>query len=228
MDLFKKSLTKKNNHQSYNFGGYEFKLNSLQKKSNKCFFSGYASVFHIIDNQNDIILPGAFQKSISETKKIILLWQHNHSEPIGKVTSLKEDQNGLQIEGELILEISKAGDVYHMLKHGILDSFSIGYTPLKFSYKNNQNDHSEIRLIKELKLWEISLVTFPANSFAKINNINYQSDNFKNDFDSHDEFNYDELCKYVFENESDSFSGQKQEDILASKRIKEMIEKFHS
>lgn len=217
----------KKNYQAYDFGGYEFKLNSLQKKSNKCFFSGYASIFNVVDNQNDIILPGAFKKSISEAKKIILLWQHDHGQPIGKITNLVEDQNGLQIQGELILEISKANDVYQMLKHGVLDSFSIGYTPLKFSYKNYyDHEQSEVRIIKELKLWEISLVTFPANAFAKIGNITHPNNDYGIDLDSG--FDCDDLYKYVFEDEEETNCQTKNDKQQTLKRIKDMIEKFHS
>jgi HK97 family phage prohead protease len=229
INILKELIVKKNIYQNYDFGGYEFKLNSIQKKLNKCFFSGYASIFNVVDRQNDIILPGAFKKTILETKKIILLWQHDHSQPIGKITNLNEDENGLQISGELILDISKANDIYHMLKHGILESFSIGYTPIKFSYKSDNNLESEVRVIKELKLWEISLVTFPANNFAKIGNLRHPES-----FDSDESYDYEQLYNYVFnetcaqENEKQKFKKIESEEMKNLQQIKEMIKKLNS
>jgi len=185
-----------NKYQNYEFGSYEFKLNSIHRKLNKCFFSGYASIFNIIDSQNDLILKGAFSESILQKKqKLILLWQHDHNQPIGKITKLKEDKNGLHISGELVLDISKAFDVYHMLKNDILDSFSIGYTPIKFSYKKT-SDLNDIRIIEKLKLWEISLVTFPANNFAKLENISNIENPLKD---------YKEIDEYVFDKNHEQY-----------------------
>ena len=146
---------------------YEFKLSNLEKKSNKCNFSGYATLFDIVDCYNDIISPEAFD---SVKGKYVLLWQHNHSEPIGKITSITKDDKGLYVTGELCLGIQKASDVYHMLKEDIIDSMSIGYTANDYEYIKH-SDGRMIRMIRSIKLWEISLVTFPAYEGAKITNI---------------------------------------------------------
>lgn len=218
-------IIKKNTSNSYNLGSYEFKLNSLEKKSNKCFFSGYASIFDMIDYQNDIIAPGAFSNTIKNCNKIILLWQHDHNQPIGKINNLKEDEKGLFVYGELVLDILKALDVYHMLKNDILDSFSIGYTPTKFSYKSNKKYDNKVRLINELKLWEISLVTFPANNFAKINNIAYDSI-FENEYDK----NYSNIDNIFFDNNpktSLDLSKNIETDRYLIKKIRSMINKFN-
>jgi hypothetical protein len=151
---------------------YEFKLDKLEhldKKSNKCSFSGYASLFNVLDFHNDVILPGTF-KDVGIKEKCILLWQHDSSRPIGKITNIQEDNKGLHVKGQLCLGIRLANDVYHMLKDDILNSLSIGYTPIDYEYNIHQNG-SKIRFIKSAKLWEVSLVTFPANEGAKITNI---------------------------------------------------------
>jgi HK97 family phage prohead protease len=151
---------------------YEFKLDKLEhldKKSNKCSFSGYASLFNVLDHHNDVILQGTFQ-DVGLKEKCILLWQHDSSKPIGKITNIKEDTKGLYVKGELCLGIRLANDVYHMLKDDILNSLSIGYTPIDYEYGIHDNG-SKVRFIKSAKLWEVSLVTFPANEGAKITNI---------------------------------------------------------
>ncbi|KJV69369.1 HK97 family phage prohead protease [Candidatus Neoehrlichia procyonis] len=135
-------------------------------------FSGYASVFNTIDCQNDIIKPGAFSDTIKTGKKIMFLWQHNKNEPIGKIISMIEDTFGLYITVKLILEIKKAKEAYLMIKKGIINSLSIGYQVVNYYIDKN----SDLRIIKKIDLWEISLVTFPSNIHAQITNIKNTSE----------------------------------------------------
>lgn len=164
---------------------YEFKLSNIERKSNKCYFSGYATLFNIVDSYNDIISPNAFDHIKG---KYVLLWQHNHSEPIGKITSMEKDEKGLYVSGELCLGIQKANDVYHMLKEDIIDSMSIGYTAEDYKYIKH-DDGKLVRFIQTIKLWEISLVTFPAYEGAKVTNIKKQqySDGDSNNIYEEDE-----------------------------------------
>ncbi len=128
-------------------------------------FAGYASVFDVVDNQQDIILPGAFAKSLQERKDDIkLLWQHQIDEPIGILEKIFEDEKGLYVEGRLLLNIRRAREAYDLIKAGALEGMSIGYKPIDYDYDSN----SGVRLIKEVLLFEVSLVTFPANSAASI------------------------------------------------------------
>lgn len=211
----------KGEYEQCSFSGYEFKLNSLKKKANKCYFAGYASVFSHVDRQNDVILPGAFAASIKKKKQYILLWQHNHSEPIGKITHIHEDAHGLYIKGELILEIRKAMDVYYMLKNDILNSFSIGYNVIDWSFDHSPESHEEVRIIKNLQLWEISLVTFPANTYARLTNfdgVNHiDSINLKPE-DQHIN-NVEELHKYVFDQDESAI-----DNILTQEQIASQLE----
>jgi len=132
------------------------------------YFEGYASIFNELDYDGDIILPGAFRESLLLNKSIKLLWQHNPEEPIGSFIDVFENTNGLYVKAELILAVSKGKEAYALMKAGALDSMSIGYRVDDFFYAKG------FRYIKKLSLWEISLVTFPANERAKITDCKYR------------------------------------------------------
>ncbi|MFV9838432.1 MAG: HK97 family phage prohead protease [Aaplasma endosymbiont of Hyalomma asiaticum] len=134
--------------------------------SGKGIFSGYASVFNRVDTQKDIIAPGAFSDSLKR-RKVALLWQHNSKDPIGKILRLTEDSFGLFVTAQLNLELLKAREVYSLLKKGIINSLSIGYRVVT----SRRDKRSGIRIITKIDLWEISLVTFPANDKAKVSNV---------------------------------------------------------
>jgi HK97 family phage prohead protease len=142
-----------------------FELKALE---NTGFFKGYASVFNVEDGQRDVIKKGAFSENLKawQAKGDLpkLLWQHSASAPIGVLTMLKEDNYGLYVEGQLLLDVTQAREVYALMKAGALDSMSIGYQV--------EQAHSEgspkKRIITKIALWEVSIVTFPANEKAKI------------------------------------------------------------
>lgn len=128
-------------------------------------FAGYASVFNLVDSQRDMILPGAFTETVrGRTPQIKLLWQHDQREPIGIIEELREDENGLFIRGRLMLEIARAREAYSLLKEGAISGLSIGYTPKQY----RTDPDSGIRILSALDLWEVSLVTFPANHAAQV------------------------------------------------------------
>lgn len=133
----------------------------LKKNHETGVFSGYASVFAINDKHNDIVLPGAFADT--DLTKVKILWQHEHQHPIGKILAIQEDSYGLWVEIKLLLDITKAKDVYAMLKENIIQHMSIGYIPIK--YKTNAKKQ---RILEKVELLEISLVTFPANEMASV------------------------------------------------------------
>lgn len=130
-------------------------------------FSGYASVYNVQDNHNDIIISGAFCNSLKKQKygrDIKLLWQHNVDEPIGVFTKMVEDDIGLYVEGRLLLNIEKAKEVYSLIEAGAVDGLSIGFTIKDFEI----NEDTGTRIIFEADLWEVSIVTFPANEEARV------------------------------------------------------------
>ena len=141
---------------------------SVKEISDEGKFEGYASVFNVVDDYDDVVLRGAFEKTI-EKKWPKLLWQHNSAEPVGAFADIKEDDTGLFVTGQLFLGIQKAREAYELLKGGAISGLSIGYIPVKWEYEERDNDI--ILLLKEIDLWEISLVTFPANPLANVNNV---------------------------------------------------------
>ena len=136
---------------------------------NSGVFSGYASVFNVEDSDSDVILPGAFKNSIQAWQqdkiKPKMLWQHNTAEPIGIWTKIVEDERGLYVEGKLLMEVGKGKEAYHLIQNGIVTDLSIGFR-IK---KHRVCTKTRKRYIEEVDLIEISLVTFGANSAAKIN-----------------------------------------------------------
>ena len=153
---------------------YELNLKSLNESG---FFAGYASVFNIEDNHKDIILAGAFKKSLNKKNsfsKIKLLWQHKADEPIGVFNKISEDKHGLYVEGNLLLSIQRAREAFSLMKSGALEGLSIG-----FIVKDSYNDKNGTRIISEAELWEISLVTFPANNSAKVTVLKSENNNFE-------------------------------------------------
>ncbi len=130
-------------------------------------FSGYASVFEIVDAENDIIAKGAFARTLAEQgegRDIRFLWQHDAHEPIGRFERVEEDEYGLYVEGKLLLEVRRAAEAQALVKAGALSGLSIGYRPVRYTI----DAKTGIRTITELKLYEISLVTFPANQQARV------------------------------------------------------------
>ena len=134
-------------------------------------FEGYASVFNNKDLGNDVIRQGAFTKTITGRKasSIKLLYQHKTDEPIGVIDSLEEDKRGLKIKGRLAMGTQKGREVFELMKMGALDSMSIGYRLQPDGYK--YDDKNKRRVIKEVDLMEVSMVTFPMNPKAKITKV---------------------------------------------------------
>ncbi len=131
-------------------------------------FCGYGAVFDNVDDYGDVILPGAFTKTIS-AKTPVMLWQHSSSEPIGVYEAMKEDNIGLWLEGRLLLDIPKAKEAHILLKNRAIRGLSIGYVPVAWEWE--KRDDNYIRKLKEIDLWEVSLVTFPANPKALVDDV---------------------------------------------------------
>lgn len=129
-------------------------------------FSGMASVYGIIDSDNDIIQAGAFSESIAR-RKVKMLWQHDRDEPIGIFTKIEERGNILYVEGELAMGVEQADAAYILLKQGAVDGLSVGFVTKEYDYDVDSN----VRTITKAELYEVSIVTFPANEAAKITNV---------------------------------------------------------
>lgn len=140
-------------------------------------FEGYASTFGGIDAYDDTIEPGAFTETIAQ-KTPALLWQHDSGYVIGVIDALREDGYGLYMKAHLLVEdISKAKEAHILLKAKALSGLSIGYVPVEYWYeKNDKARWGEVRHLKKIDLWEISIVTFPADSGAGVTGVKSFSD----------------------------------------------------
>lgn len=148
---------------------FPFKVKAVEDTGR---FTGYASVFGVLDAYREIVAPGAFANSIKEIaatgRPLPCLWQHLSSAPIGGYDKLEEDSKGLYVEGFLLTdEIEKARETHALMKRGIVSGLSIGYYVIDDSY----NDKEFIRTLKQLELVEVSVVTFPANPDARVDTI---------------------------------------------------------
>lgn len=136
-------------------------------------FEGYGSVFNVIDSYRDVVLPGAFEKTIKEHNEAgtmpALLWQHRSDEPIGVYTSMEEDDHGLKLAGQLILDTQRGKEAHALLKAGAVRGLSIGFTVYKDGQK--YNDEHGVWELSDINLWETSVVTFPANAEANVTDV---------------------------------------------------------
>lgn len=127
-------------------------------------FTGYASVYGVVDDQNDVVEAGAFTKTMRERPEVPILWRHNQDEIIGKGT-LVDSESGLLVNGQLELGLQAAKDAYTRLKGGLVKGLSIGYKAIAPAVRQGK------RMLGEIKLYEVSLVPFPSNDLALVMSV---------------------------------------------------------
>lgn len=136
-------------------------------------FSGYASVFGGVDSYGDTIIKGAYNYSLTNNGKPKMFFGHeSYALPIGKWLVAKEDDHGLYVEGELTPGLTMASDVHAAMKHGTLDGLSVGILLKKNDFEVTADGNRIIRRIT--KLVEVSPVTFPADTAARITAVKGQ------------------------------------------------------
>lgn len=133
---------------------------------------GYASLYNVEDSDADVVAPGAFDASLkqwnSTGRSPPLLWQHDTAQPIGLWQLIRSDSTGLFVRGQLFVnEIAKAAEAYALLKRGALSGLSIGYRPEVVRRDGKRG----VRILDRIKLYEISLVTFPALDAARVSAV---------------------------------------------------------
>lgn len=128
-------------------------------------FSGYASVFGGVDSYGDMIIPGAYKSTLENRDRPIQLRWNHYGDVIGKFTEIYEDEKGLFVSGELTKGHSVAENVAASLRHGAISGLSIGY-----SVKDYEID-GVIRKLKDIELYEISVVETPADNNAHISSV---------------------------------------------------------
>jgi HK97 family phage prohead protease len=145
-----------------------FKSSSLVSTGS---FTGFASTFNgPVDSYGDVIAPGAFTKSLAEhgEKGTVpaMLWAHDQDEPIGRWTDIKQSAAGLEVSGKLTLETKRGAEAYALMKDGAL-SMSIGFSVKSGGFERLGDGY----LLKQINLYEVSLVAMPANHAAKITSV---------------------------------------------------------
>jgi HK97 family phage prohead protease len=129
-------------------------------------FAGYASVFDRLDESGDIVLPGAFRKSLRKRGRgrVRMLFQHDPKEPVGVWETIAEDGFGLWVEGRLTPGVPRADALRRLIERRAVDGLSIGFRTVK-AVREAGTGH---RKLSEIDLWEISIVTFPMMDAARI------------------------------------------------------------
>jgi HK97 family phage prohead protease len=129
-------------------------------------FTGYASIWDVVDSYGDSVAKGAFRKTLRDNESFPMLWSHNTDTPIGIITG-KEDKTGLAVEGKLNLEVQRAVEIRSLMKQKAIKGLSIGYQTLK----EDADREAGTRILKEIKLWEISPCVFQACPNALIEDV---------------------------------------------------------
>ena len=127
---------------------------------------GYASLFGEVDAARDMMMPGAFSRTLKSRglRRIPMLFQHDPSEPVGVWLELVEDFRGLRARGKLILDVARARELLALLRAGAIDGLSIGFRTVR----GRIDPATRVRRILDLDLWEISIVTFPLLAGARV------------------------------------------------------------
>lgn len=129
--------------------------------------AGYASLFGVKDQGGDVVEKGAYGGSLARLarsgERVKMLWQHDPAQPIGVWDEVKEDGHGLWVKGRILTEVEKGREAAALLAAGAIDGLSIGYRTVKA-----ERDGKGRRLLQELELWEVSLVTFPMLAQARV------------------------------------------------------------
>jgi HK97 family phage prohead protease len=142
------------------------RLTDLQV-SDGTVIQGYASLFGVEDRGGDVVVAGAYARSLkgleAAGRGVKMLWQHDPSEPIGVWDEVREDARGLWVRGRLLDEVARAREAAALIAAKAVDGLSIGYRTVVA-----EKDGKGRRLLKELELWEVSLVTFPMLPGARV------------------------------------------------------------
>jgi len=150
--------------------GLEHKFSRIQtvaQVEDSMAIEGYASFFGKPDQGRDVVAAGAYAKSLKALgdagRRVKMLWQHDPAQPIGVWDEVREDDKGLYVQGRLLSDVPRAAEAASLLQAGAMDGLSIGYRTIK-SHKDGQGQ----RILDELELWEVSLVTFPMLPEARV------------------------------------------------------------
>lgn len=149
------------------FCRFDAALSVTEAESGGAVIEGYASLFGARDQGGDVVEAGAYAASLKrlagEGRRVKMLWQHDPAQPIGIWDEVREDGRGLYVKGRLLDAVERAREAAALIAAGAIDGLSIGYRTLRA-----QKSDTGLRLLKELELWEVSLVTFPMLPSARV------------------------------------------------------------
>lgn len=130
---------------------------------------GYASLFGEVDQARDMVMPGAFTRTLQSRglRRIPMLFQHDPSEPIGIWLEFREDWRGLWARGRLIPEVARGRELLALVREGAIDGLSIGYRTVR----GRIDPKTRIRKLYQVDLWEVSIVTFPLLTGARVHAV---------------------------------------------------------
>jgi len=136
-------------------------------------FYGYASIFRYPDRVGDIVMPGAFKRSLvtKGSGGIRMLFQHDPKEPLGLWNRISEDGTGLFVEGRLLAGIARPDALRRLVGAGAVDGLSIGFR----TERATRDTPNGLRRLWQIDLWEISIVTFPMMEGARIRSVANQT-----------------------------------------------------
>ncbi|OIP87816.1 MAG: peptidase U35 [Rhodobacterales bacterium CG2_30_65_12] len=142
-------------------------LGETQSVADGLKIEGYASYFGELDRGGDIVAKGAYAKSLAALAarggQVKMLWQHDPAQPIGVWDAVREDARGLRVSGRILADVARGREAAALIAAGAIDGLSIGYRTLRAT-----KDDKGRRLLNELELWEVSLVTFPMLPSARV------------------------------------------------------------
>lgn len=157
-------------HRNAGIGALETKFCSFEGAAalkEGAEIAGYASLFGAADQGGDVVQKGAYGVSLERLTRagsgVKMLWQHDPTRPIGVWDEVREDGRGLFVKGRLLLEVQAAREAHALLQARAIDGLSIGYRTIR-----SEKAADGRRLLHEIELWEVSLVTFPMLPQARV------------------------------------------------------------
>jgi len=135
------------------------------------YFKGWGAIFNVPDAIRDVVIPGAFTKSLKQgghnRMGVAMLYMHDPHRPLGRWMVMREEKRGLWVEGQLAMGTKDGNDAHVFMKMGALKGMSIGFNTIIDEFDKVKKVHN----LKELDLWEVSPVVFPMHLGAKITNV---------------------------------------------------------
>lgn len=151
-----------------NFHDFDFEIKAIKDNGT---FEGYGACFNNLDGHGEIIAAGSFSQSLQNHRQKgtmpAMLWQHQQDNPVGVFTDMREDSKGLHVVGQLAMKTAKGAEAFEFLKIRAVTGLSVGFC----TKAETRDKKTGTRIINEVDLHEVSIVTFPANSEARIQTV---------------------------------------------------------